>query len=173
MGGNAVSEFREGAENFGLFSRFAAPVAAGGGSQWSAEAIAGTVLAAAPAVAAGGAGLSLAMTLPVVGEDALAFSKVGGSPRLVLKARSAEAQRTAWGIGEIAMAALIAIILLSAARSSAGLTRTLAIILAIAAAAAFLFLPNPGSWIALSLFAVALITLALRRQTHTEPVVTA
>jgi hypothetical protein len=95
------------------------------------------------------------MTLPAVGDDSLAFSKVGGDPKLVLKARSTEAQRAAWGLGEIALAVLVAILLLSAAATMTGFARRLAMLVAAAAAAGFLFLPGAASWLALGVFVLA------------------
>jgi hypothetical protein len=103
----------------------------------------------------GGAGLSLAMTLPAVGQDALAFSKVGGDPKLVLTARSARAIRGAWGLGEVAVGILVTILLLSAAGTTSGLTRRLSILIAILGAAGFLFLPGIAGWVALGVCVLA------------------
>jgi hypothetical protein len=95
------------------------------------------------------------MTLPAVGEDSLAFSKVGGNPKLVLKAHSTEAQRAAWGLGEVAAAILVGIALLSAAASAGGFARRLSLLVALAAAAGFLFLPGGSGWIALAVLVLA------------------
>ncbi|QDT54862.1 hypothetical protein Pan44_29010 [Caulifigura coniformis] len=108
-----------------------------------------------------GAGLSLAMTLPAVDDDSLAFSKVGGDPKLVLKTRSKEARRGAWGLAEVVAAVLIGVLLLSAAGTPAAFARMMAILLAIAGAAGFLLLGGTGSWLGLGLFFAALGTLLL------------
>jgi hypothetical protein len=109
------------------------------------------------------------MALPTVGEDSLAFSKVGGDPKLVLKARSTEAQRAAWGLGELAVAVAIAMILLAAAATTTGFARRLSILIVIAAAAGFLFLPGALGWLALAILLGAAIwrVSAERRQTPT------
>ena len=117
---------------------------------------------------AGGAGLSLAMMLPAVGEDSLAFSKVGGDPKLVLKARSTEAQRAAWGIGELVAAVAIAMILLAAAATTLGFARRLSILIVIAAAAGFLFLPGALGWLALAILLGAAIWRASAER-HQSP----
>jgi len=118
----------------------------------------------APAYWTGGAGLSLAMTLPSVDEDSLAFSKVGGDPKLVLKTRSKDAQRSAWGLAEVAAAVLIGVLLLSAARTPTAFAKMVALLLAFVGAAGFLLLGGSGGWLALGLLFASLGTLMLCRR---------
>jgi len=106
--------------------------------------------------------LSLAMSLPAVGEKSLAFSKVGGDPMLVLKARSLKGRRTAWGLGEVALAVIVGVWLLSAAAAGRRFGRTLAILAAVLGAVGFLFLPGFERWAALAVFTAALAWLAIR-----------
>jgi len=122
----------------------------------------GAVAIAAPAGWSSGAGLSLAMSLPAVGEKSLAFSKVGGDPKLVLKARSLKGRRTAWGLGEVALAVIVGVWLLSAAAAGRRFGRTLAILAAVLGAVGFLFLPGFERWAALAVFTAALAWLAIR-----------
>jgi hypothetical protein len=111
------------------------------------------------------------MTLPAVGEDSLAFSKVGGDPKLILKARSTEAQRAAWGLGELAVAVAIAMMLLASAATTTGFARRLSILIVIAAAAGFLFLPGAMSWLALAvLLSAAIWRVSADRRQITSPV---
>ncbi len=114
-----------------------------------------------------GAGLSLAMKLPPVGEDALAFSKTGGDPKLILRARSAPARRAAWSLAEVAIALLASVWLLSAATAKGGFARSAGIVVAIASAAAFVLLPGDARWLALLVFALAGCCLAVTRRQAT------
>ncbi|MBX3444505.1 MAG: hypothetical protein KF774_19045 [Planctomyces sp.] len=122
-------------------------------------------LAALPAPAQGWqeiGGLSLPIELPALQGRELGFSKSGGDPRLVLRARSAEARTIAWSSGEALLWLAVGLMLVAAAgqpRFSA-LIGTLA---AIGAGAGFLLAPGDLRWAFLAVFAVAALSMLLRR----------
>ena len=74
----------------------------------------------------------------------------GSDPRLVLKARSTKARRSAWGLGELAAAVVVGFLLLTAATTTGLFARRLSLLIAIAAAAGFMFLPGAPGWLALA-----------------------
>lgn len=163
--GGGAWRWDDGTNRFGFFAGGSAPAGLGGALGTSPAAVQPADAGDAPANWSSGAGLSLAMSLPAVGEDSLAFSKVGGDPKLILKVRSTEARRAAWGLAELAAAVLIGIWLLSAASASVGFARSVAVVIAVSGAAGFLFLPGAERWVALGLFVLAAgyVALAARR----------
>ncbi len=122
----------------------------------------GTQLAGGPAPGwTAGAGLSLAMVLPPTGDGALAFSKVGGNPRLVLNVRSREAAQATWGWVEFAISFVVGVWLIAMATSWKRFGRAASLLIAVASAAGFLLLPGAERWLALGVFAIAAATVAI------------